>query len=154
MSQQITGKYKETPENYEDGEIGEVLIDALGNLLTSLADQHDADNDKVTAYNDDYSYKYQAAAGANVVVKASAGYLKGIILGGLPIADAIIEVSDHASDGDGNVQIYAIGGDGTDALLEQTLTDKYKGYIPVELYFATGICVDITNQTHVTFIYR
>jgi hypothetical protein len=101
-----------------------------------------------------FSYKYQAAAAANVVIKASAGYLKGIILGGLPIADAIIEVSDHASDGDGNVQILAIGGDGTDSLLEQTLVDKHSGYIPVEADFATGITADITAQTHVTFIFR
>ena len=101
-----------------------------------------------------FGYKYQAAAAANVVVKASAGYLKGIILGGLPIADAIIEVSDHASDGDGAVKIYSIGGDGTDSFLEQTLSDKHSGYIPVEANFATGICADITNQTHVTFIYR
>lgn len=101
-----------------------------------------------------YSYKYVAAAAANVVIKPSEGYLKGIILGGLPIADAIIEVSDHTTDGDGNVKVYAIGGDGTDALLEQTLVDKHSGYIPVEAEFETGITADITNQTHVTFIYR
>jgi hypothetical protein len=97
---------------------------------------------------------YQAAAAADVVVKGQPGYLVGIILGGLPIADAIIEVSDSVSDGDGNVKVYAIGGDGTDALLEQTLVDKYNGYIPVEAYFENGITADITNQTHVTFIYR
>lgn len=104
--------------------------------------------------SDNYLYHYQAAASANVVVKASAGYLKGIILGGLPIADAIIEVSDYATDGDGAVKIYAIGGDGTDALLEQTLVDKHSGYIPVECYFSTGITADITAQTHVTFVFR
>lgn len=113
----------------------------------------DTSND-VMKVEGQFNYHYQAAASANVVVKASSGYLKGIILGGVPIADAIIEVSDHASDGDGNVIIYAAGGDGTDALLEQTLVDKHKGYIPVELNFATGITADITNQTHVTFIYR
>jgi hypothetical protein len=128
--------------------------DASGNQEVTLGTALDEVNDAVRAFNDDYSYHYQAAAAANVVVKASAGYLKGIILGGLPVADAIIEVSDHASDGDGNVQIFAIGGDGTDALLEQTLVDKHKGYIPVECYFATGICADIANQTHVTFIFR
>lgn len=99
-------------------------------------------------------YHYQAAAAANVVVKRAPGYLVGIILGGLPVADAVIEVSDDVSDGDGNVRVYAAGGDGTDALLEQTLVDKHSGYIPVEAYFENGITADITNQTHVTFIYR
>lgn len=100
-----------------------------------------------------YDRHYQAAASANVVVKNKPGYLKGIILGGLPIADAIIEVSDHISDGDGNVVIYAIGGDGSDAFLEQTLVGKHAGYIPVNSYFKTGITADITNQTHCTFIF-
>ena len=99
-------------------------------------------------------YYYQAAAAANVVVSARPAFLVGIILGGLPIADAIIEVSDSIDDGDGAVKIYAIGGDGTDALLEQTLVDKFSGYIPVNAEFTTGIAADITNQTHVTFIYK
>ena len=103
--------------------------------------------------SDNYTYHYQAAAAANVVVKASAGYLKGIILGA-SIANAIIEVSDHATDGDGAVKIYVAGGDGTDALLKQNLSDRYSGYIPVECYFSTGITADITAQTHVTFIFR
>ena len=100
------------------------------------------------------NYKYVAAAAANVVVSAAPAFLIGIILGGLPIADAIIEVSDHASDGDGNVQMYLIGGDGTDALLEQTLVDKHSGYVPVNAEFNTGITADITNQTHTTFIFK
>jgi len=99
-------------------------------------------------------YKYAAAAAANVVVNAGPAFLVGIILGGLPIADAIIEVSNHVSDGDGDVQIYLIGGDGTDALLEQTLADKHSGYVPVNAYFSKGITADITNQTHTTFIYK
>lgn len=132
-------------------EIGDKSVEMV-TLQEQIAGE-DLTND-VLKVEGQFSYYYQAAAAANVVVKASAGYLKGIILGGLPIADAIIEVSDHASDGDGNVKIYAIGGDGTDALLEQTLVDKHSGYIPVEAVFSTGITADITAQTNVTFIYR
>lgn len=100
------------------------------------------------------SYKYVAAAAADVVVSAAPAFLIGIIIGGLPIADAIIEVSDHASDGDGNVQIYLIGGDGTDSFLEKHLVDLHGGYVPVNAEFTTGITADITNQTNVTFIYK
>lgn len=94
----------------------------------------------------DYPYQmsYQAAAGANKVIKAKPGYLKGIIIG-TDVGNAVIEVSDHASDGDGNVKIY---------LADDNLHTTTGGYVPVNAYFATGICCDITNQTHCTFIYR
>lgn len=151
----MLNEYRSTTPSLGDNQSLEVdMVDPAGNKKVTQGTALDEVNDSIKAYPDGYNYHYQAAAAANVVVKASPGYLKGIILGGLPIADAIIEVSDHASDGDGNVQIYAAGGDGTDALLEQTLVDKHKGYIPVECYFATGITADITNQTHCTFIYR
>lgn len=99
-------------------------------------------------------YVYAAAAAADVVVSAAPAFLIGIILGGVPIADAIIEVSDHISDGDGNVQVYAAGGDGSDSFLEKHLVDLHGGYIPVNAAFRTGITADITNQTHVTFIFK
>lgn len=95
------------------------------------------------SYNDvqpPYRLYYQATAAANVVVKGSPGYLEGIIIGD-DVASAVIEVSDHASDGDGNVKIYLAG---------STLS----GYIPVKAEFSNGITADITSQTHVTFIYR
>jgi hypothetical protein len=147
--------YNETPEERSSGEPKfQIETDVVGNQKVTLAFGLDEINDKVTAYPDGYNYKYQAAAAANVVVKASPGYLKGIIIGGVGVADGKIEVSDHASDGNGNIVIRLEGGDGTDDLFEELLTQKTGGYVPVECYFATGICADITNQTHVTFIYR
>lgn len=89
-------------------------------------------------------YKYQAAAAANVVVSAKPAYLLGIIIGA-NVGSAVVEVSDHASDGDGNVQIYLAG---------DTLMTFTGGYVPVNAAFNTGICVDMTNQTHCTFIYK
>lgn len=89
-------------------------------------------------------YKYQAAAAANVVVSAVPAYLYGIIIGA-NVGSAVVEVSDHASDGDGNVQIYLAG---------DTLNTSCGGYVPVNAEFSTGICVDMTNQTHCTFIYK
>lgn len=87
-----------------------------------------------------FNYYYQATAGANVVVKASPGYLEGIIIGS-DVASSVIEISDHASDGDGNVMIYLSG-------------DALSGYYPVQAEFKTGITADIANQTHITFIYK
>ena len=90
-----------------------------------------------------YNRVYQAAAAENVVVKNKPGYLKGIIIGA-DVGSAVIEVSNHASDGDGNVEIYVAG---------STLMTTLHGYIPVNSYFKTGICVDQTLQTHCTYIY-
>ncbi len=88
--------------------------------------------------------KYQAAAAANVVVSNGPAFLFGIIIG-TDVGSAVIEVSNHASDGDGNVEIY---------LADDTLHTTTGGYLPVNAYFSTGICVDQTNQTHCTYIYR
>ena len=117
------------------------------NLKNTLATKLDKDNDAITAYQGNYSYHYQAAAADNVVVKASAGVLVGIILGGVPIADASIEISDHATDGDGNIVAHPSGGSGADNLLEQTLVDKHKGFIKVGMAFATVIAPPPTMPT-------
>jgi hypothetical protein len=90
--------------------------------------------------NSGQSMKYQAAAAANVVAKASAGFLERIIVGA-DVGSSVIEVSDHATDGDGNVKIYLAG-------------DTLKGVYEVNAEFSVGISADLTNQTHVTFIYR
>lgn len=93
-----------------------------------------------------YNTHYQAAAAADVVVKAKPGYLHSIIIGEW-VTGGIIEVSDHATDGDGNVIIY----------LKCGATDEsgFPKTIPVGAKFETGITADITaSQTHVTFIYR
>lgn len=85
---------------------------------------------------------YFATAGADKVVSADPCYLKGILVGA-DVSTATIEVSDHASDGDGNVEIFYTG---------DTLMTSLGGYIPVEAYFATGIAADLTNQTNVGFV--
>lgn len=91
-----------------------------------------------------FNYYYQATAAANVVVKNSPGYLEGIIIGA-DVASAVVEISDHASDGDSNVQVY---------LADDTLHTTTGGYVPVRCEFKTGITADLTNQTNVTFIYK
>jgi len=87
--------------------------------------------------------KYLAAAGTNQVVTAQRAFLHRIIIG-KDVGSAIIEISDHASDGDGNVVIY---------LASSTLLADTGGVIEVGAEFNAGICVDLTLQTNVTFVY-
>ena len=87
-----------------------------------------------------FTRTYQAAAAANVIVKAAPGFLHAIIIGTAVGAGAITEVSDHATDGDGAVVIY----------LEAPTVGTYI----IDAEFTTGIAVDMTNQTHVTFVWR
>lgn len=134
----------------QDGMLGARVSPGLnrddgGNGEVTLGTQLDEVNDKVTNYNDDYSLKYQAAAGANVVVKASAGYLKAIILGKW-VTNGVLEVSDHASDGDGNIKIKITAA--------ATNIDGFPKVIPVNASFAVGICADIVGFTDCTFIFR
>ena len=89
------------------------------------------------------TYKYQAAAGANVVVSDGPAILHGIIIGA-DVASAVIEISDHVSDGDGDVKIQLNG---------STLLTATGGYVPVNAHFLKGITADLTNQTQVTFIF-
>lgn len=114
----------------------------LGAKRTTLATALDQ-FDVTTSRPFKASYFYQAAAAANVVVSATPATLVGMIIGA-DVGSAVIEVSDHASDGDGNVQVYLAG---------STLLTSCGGYVPVNAYFATGITADLTNQTQVTFIY-
>lgn len=92
-----------------------------------------------------YNYDYQAAADTDIVVCDQPAILHGIIVGA-DVGSAVIEVSDHASDGDGNVKIYIAG--------SNIATDS--GYfIPTgDMEFKVGICADLTNQTNVTFVFR
>lgn len=87
---------------------------------------------------------YQAAAAADVVVSTGPAILEKIIIGA-DVASAVIEVSDSASDGDGNVQIYLAG---------STLMTSCGGEVIVGATFQHGICADLTNQTNVTFVWR
>lgn len=89
------------------------------------------------------TYTYFATAGADKVICAGKAVLHGIIIG-KDVASAVIEVSDHVSDGDGNVQIYLEG---------STLLTATGGYVPVNAHFHKGISADLTNQTNVTFVW-
>jgi hypothetical protein len=85
---------------------------------------------------------YQAAPANNVVVSVGPSYLEGIIFGANN-GSAQVQVSDHATDGDGNVKIQLNG----DTLLTST-----GGYMPINAHFDSGIVCDIVAQTQITFI--
>jgi len=87
---------------------------------------------------------YQAAAGDDVVVASGKAILHRIIIGE-DVASAQLEVSDHASDGDGNVVIHLSG---------STLMTANGGVIEVGAVFFDGISANLTNQTKVTFIWE
>ena len=87
-----------------------------------------------------FAITYQAAATPNVVINDSPSLLHSIIIGKNVGAGAIVEVSDHASDGDGNVKVY--------------LEAPEVGTYPINAKFDTGICVDLTLQTNITVIWR
>jgi len=87
---------------------------------------------------------YQAAAGADVVVTAKPATLVRIIIGA-DVGSGVIEVSDHATDGDGNVKVYLAG---------STLLTQTGGCVEVGANFPAGITADLTNQTNVTFVWR
>lgn len=89
------------------------------------------------------NYTYQAAAAANVVVSAGPAILERIIIGA-DVSTATIEVSDSATDGDGNVKILLTG---------STLMTATGGVVEVGAKFLNGITADLTNQTNVTFIW-
>lgn len=92
----------------------------------------------------DYKKTYQAAAAADVVVSAVRAELHKIIIGA-DVGSAVIEISDSATDGDGNVVIKLTG---------DTLMTDTGGEITVNAVFALGITADLTNQTDVTFIWK
>ncbi|MBW1860092.1 MAG: hypothetical protein JRI70_08475 [Deltaproteobacteria bacterium] len=86
-----------------------------------------------------FTITYQAAAAANVIIKAAPGLLHAIIVG-KDVTGGLIEVSDHATDGDGNVVIY--------------LSDPPVGTYIVDAEFTAGIASDLTTQTNVSFVWR
>jgi hypothetical protein len=86
-----------------------------------------------------YSLTYQAAAAANVVVRAEPAFLHAIIIG-TDVLNSVVEVSDSATDGDGNVKIL--------------LNDPTVGTYLVDGLFDVGITADLTLQTNVTFVWK
>lgn len=87
---------------------------------------------------------YQAAAAANVVVSTGKCILHRIIIGA-DVANAVVEVSDSPSDGDGNVVIQLNG---------STLMTATGGVVEVGALFKNGIAVDLTNQTQISFVWE
>lgn len=142
----IGGIYNTNLPELSNGERGNVQLDTNANLKVreQYAPAYEDNTNGVAKVEQRGTYYYQATASADVVVKPSAGFLYGIIIG-KDVAGSVIEVSDHASDGDGNVQIYLEG---------STLLTSTGGYVPVNASFFSGITVNLTNQTNVTFVYR
>jgi hypothetical protein len=143
----VGGKYTAAGVTLDNGDRGDLALDSKSNALVSLntlISGEDQTNNLIKV-EQRYSYSYQAAAGANLVVKASAGFLHSVILGKW-VDDGLIEISDHASDGDGNVVIY----------LATNATDdtNFPMTIPINCTFTAGICVDQTNLTNVTYVFR
>jgi len=83
---------------------------------------------------------YQAAAAADVVISATPAFLHAIIIG-KAVPSGILEVSDHSTDGDGNVKIFID-------------TCTCPTFVIVDTKFDVGITVDMTLQTNVSFIWR
>ena len=143
----VGGKYNATPPTLDDGDRGDVELDVNGNLNVNLATAlagEDLDND-VIKVEQRYSHHYQAAPSANVVVKAAAGFLHKIILGAW-VTNGVIEVSDNASDGDGNIMLKITAA--------ATNIDGFPKEIEINASMAAGITADIVGFTDVTFIYR
>ena len=86
-----------------------------------------------------FKITYVAAAGADNVIKNKPGYLHAVVVG-KDVNGGIIEVSNHASDGDGDVQVY--------------LADPTPGTYLIQAEFSTGITVDMTTQTNCSFIFK
>jgi len=87
--------------------------------------------------------KYQATAAANVVVTTEPAILERIIIGS-DVGSGVIEISDSIDDGDGNVKVYLAG---------DTLMTSNGGVVEIGARFANGITADLTNQTHITFVW-
>lgn len=88
-----------------------------------------------------FSYKYIASAGDDNIILAHPCFLKRIIVGDA-VGSSVIEISDHATEGDGNVVVYLAGENIGPAVYD------------FDLEFDTGLTIDLANQTHVTVIYR
>lgn len=88
-----------------------------------------------------YSYAYTSGPTTNWIVKGSAGFVHAVHVGAA-VASSIIELSDHASDGDGNVVLY------------QASDTIGPAVYPLNMTMGTGITLDLTNQTHVTVVYK
>ena len=144
----MTKEAKTTQELIEGGQ--EVLIsgtsagdDVPVSQGTQLAGE-DLTND-VMKVEERYSYHYIAAPAADEVVKAGAGFVHAVILGAW-VTGGTVEISDHATDGDGNVKVKLTAGTTDESGFPKTIL--------VDAEFLTGITVDTIGLTQVTIIYR
>lgn len=92
------------------------------------------------------TYKYLAGAGDNQVVLAGPCILRAILFGA-DVANADVEISDHASDGDGAIIAQFTG---------STLMTSTGGGVqfgPEGIHLFKGLTLDSTNQTKITVVY-
>lgn len=87
---------------------------------------------------------YVASAGADNVIATGKAILHRILIGA-DVSSSVLEISDSASDGDGNIKIKLTG---------NTLMTSTGGCIEVGAQFDNGITADIANQTDVTFVWE
>jgi len=83
---------------------------------------------------------YVATTGADKVISTCSAYLERIIVG-KSVGSSVIEVSNSASDGDGDVKVYLAG-------------DTLLGVYEIGAEFSKGLCADLANQTNVAFVWR
>jgi hypothetical protein len=81
---------------------------------------------------------YIAGAAANTIVSAHPCTLLGVVCGNV---SATVEVSDSATDGDGNIKLSLVA-------------PVSEAYIPVNVWMTAGIAVDTTTAGMVTIIWK
>jgi hypothetical protein len=86
---------------------------------------------------------YISTAGADKVISTGPARLKRIIFGA-DTGSAVIEVSNSATDGDGNIVLKLTG---------STLMTSV-GSLEVDAEFNMGICADIANQADTSFVWE
>jgi len=90
-----------------------------------------------------YNITYVEDAGDDNIIKNKPGYLHSIIIGEF-VSGGIIEVSDHATLGDGDVKVC----------LTTAATDTdFPKVVLVDAHFDVGITSSLTTQTKVSFIW-
>lgn len=80
---------------------------------------------------------YLGSTGDNQVVKDQAAFVYGLTIGN---NTTVVELSDHASDGDGNIKMK--------------LTNPPCGYFPINAWFENGITLDIATAAQITVHYE
>lgn len=108
--------------------VGFATVDVVNTVTTNVAQ------------TPQFSAKYTSGPTTDWIIKGSAGFVHSIAVGAAN-ATGTVEISDHATDGDGNIVL---------TLLDNDVGPKV---YPVNMAMSTGITLDVTNQTHVTVVY-